>query len=146
MIAVAYAAIALGVLAFVFKPFFYSLGRIELPSRGQTRRRELLEQRERIYEAISELDFDYRVGKVEEDDYQQTRNRYEEEAIAVLKAIDRSGGPGEHVKDPIEEEIASRRRSRKGMKQTEQACPSCGSESPLEARFCPQCGASLNRG
>ena len=103
---------------------------IDRASRKENRRRQLLEDRETLYESIQELDFDYRMGKVEEDDYRQTRARYESQAVELLKAIDGTNGRAEAVEDRIEQEIAALRRSPKGKK-------SCLSE--LQNRSPRQC-------
>jgi hypothetical protein len=48
----------------------------------------LLEERESALAALRELDFDYAVGKLAEEDYHAMRERYERRALALLKATD----------------------------------------------------------
>lgn len=117
MIIAAYVLIAAGVLLFVITPLFATRDTLAQATRRESRRRQLLEDRDMLYEAIRELDFDYRMGKVEEDDYQQTRARYEAQAIDLMKALDKTNGRADRVEsavasDQIESEIAAIRRAR----------------------------------
>jgi hypothetical protein len=52
-------------------------------------------QKETLYTAIHDLDFDFQTGKVDHEDYSTMRQRLESEAIQVLRQID-------HV-DPLAE-------------------------------------------
>ena len=122
MIIAAYILISAAVLVFIFRPFFTDQEAIEQASNREARRRQLQENRETIYEAIRELDFDYRMGKVEEDDYKTTRARYQARAVEVMKALDKTNGraepisasaPSKSIDDQIEQEIAALRKSRK---------------------------------
>lgn len=151
MIIAAYILIATGVLIFVFRPLFAPQGEIGQTSRKEGRRRKLLEDRETLYESIRELDFDHRMGKVEETDYRQARTRYEVQAVDLMKAIDQTNGGAEAIEDRVEQEIATLRRSRKGKrsrgkKPAKRACPNCKTIPSASAQFCPQCGTPLNRG
>jgi len=123
MIIAAFILIAAGVLIFVFTPLFDKNETIAQTSRRETKRRELLEQRDMVYESIRELDFDYRMGKVEEEDYQQTRARYAADAVEILKSLDKTNGRADHptptastetkdAEDQIEKEIAAIRSTR----------------------------------
>ncbi len=121
MITAAYILISAAVLLFVFRPLFTDHEAIEAASNRESRRRQLLEDRENIYEAIRELDFDYRMGKVEEDDYKTTRARYQSRAVQLMKAIDQTNGRSEPASQQaptgaidvqIEQEIAAIRRSK----------------------------------
>ena len=143
MIAIAYVVIAAAVLWFVFRPLFIDRGTLEESTRSQSRRRQLIEERERVLETIRELDFDYRMGKVEEVDYADARGRYEAQAIQVMKSIDNSNGkPAQaDVEKQVEAEIAGLRKSGKGNK-----CSSCGTALAPDARFCDQCGSPVSRG
>lgn len=144
MIIAAYILVATAVLIFVFRPLFATRGELERSTRRADRRRQLLEDRETLYDAIRELDFDYRMGKVEDDDYRTTRARYETQAVELLKAIDQGNGRAEAIDDRIEQEVAALRRPRRGKKEAKPApCPACGSRTPASARFCPRCGAPL---
>ncbi len=89
--------------------------------------------RQAIYAQIYELDFDYQMGKLTEEDYRQLRQQLVLEAARKLKEerqhhleIDRL----------LEEEMA-----RRGY--TGRQCPACGAEVPQEARFCHICGSKL---
>lgn len=118
MITVAFILIAAGVLLFVFTPLFDPRGTLDQTSRNETRRRALIEQRDMVYEAIRELDFDYRMGKVEADDYRQTRARYTARAVEFMKALDNAAAespddPAESLDDQIEREIAAIRKKTK---------------------------------
>ncbi|MGH7411623.1 MAG: hypothetical protein ACREJ6_11280 [Candidatus Methylomirabilis sp.] len=53
---------------------------------------ELLAEKQVLYAAIKELDFDHRAGKLALEDYQDTRRSYELRAVALLERIDRLGG------------------------------------------------------
>lgn len=140
MIELTYVLLTTAVLLFVIRPFFASHGRIRERSRREGRRRSMLEDRERIYAAIQELDFDHRMGKVEEADYRQTRARYEKDAITLLRTLDKSSSRTEAVAGQIEAEIAALRKKR-----SSRTCPDCDAVLPTDARFCPGCGVSIPR-
>ena len=129
--------IVTAVFIFVFRPFMTTRGRVGQTDAGSGRGNRLIEDREALYDAIRELDFDYRMGKVEEDDYRATRSRYEGRAIELMRAIEETAGPSPEIDERIEREIAALRR-----KDTD-TCAGCGSASPAGARFCPQCGKAL---
>ena len=145
MIAAAYIVITAAVVGFVFYPLLGTRVEIGRTTRREGRRRSLLEEREMLYETIRELDFDYRMGKVEEDDYRQARARYEAQAVAVLKALDQTEGRGggDAVEAGVEREIAALRRSGKEGKSATHTCPKCQTRAPKNARFCPHCGNAL---
>lgn len=58
---------------------------------------KLNQQKELAYAAIKELDFDYNMGKLSEEDYNELKRQYKLEAVSVLQRIDQlknSGGVG----------------------------------------------------
>lgn len=75
----------------VLIPFFgFSEG--SQPGPAYTELQELLAEKQTVYAAIKELDFDRQAGKLSVTDYEQARHSYELRAIAILQEIDRLGG------------------------------------------------------
>ncbi|MGD0266383.1 MAG: hypothetical protein ABSD47_15710 [Candidatus Methylomirabilota bacterium] len=88
--------IAAVVVAFVAAPLFLLAGR---PSEAETKGADpsdgladLLAEKETIYAAIQELDFDLKSGKLSAEDHEALRLRHEAQAAAVLKRIDELPG------------------------------------------------------
>jgi hypothetical protein len=50
--------------------------------------RELREERRRLLRAINELQFDYEMGKLSNEDYKEVRQGYELQAVEVIRALD----------------------------------------------------------
>ena len=48
----------------------------------------LLFQRDTVYAAMKELEFDLAMGNLSQEDYQQLQDRYKRKAVAILKRID----------------------------------------------------------
>ncbi len=71
----------------VLIPFFRSSEGSPLGSE-QTELAELLAEKQMMYAAIKELEFDYQAGKLSLEDYEQARQSYELRAVALLKQID----------------------------------------------------------
>lgn len=85
--------IAVAVVAYVAAPFFLGVGRATegggSPSAGAPEPlRELLAEKESLYAAIQELDFDHQSGKLSAADHQSLRGRYEAQAARLLSEID----------------------------------------------------------
>ena len=99
-----------GVIAFVFRPLFVERGEVDRASNREFKRQELLERREQVIEAIREIDFDHKMGKIEGDDYTETRSRYEAQAVELIKQLDQGNGRAGEIEDLVEQEIASARR------------------------------------
>jgi uncharacterized protein involved in type VI secretion and phage assembly len=103
--------IAVLVVAFVVAPFFLLDRRSPVRSGGNSDEsdtlQELLAERETIYAAIQELDFDFKSGKLSAEDHQTLRRRHEAQAAAVLKRIDEA-----QAKPPEPEKPRSARRNR----------------------------------
>jgi hypothetical protein len=89
-------AIALVAVAFVAAPLFLRSEKSAGPGAGDDLTsdalQDLLAEKETIYGAIQELDFDLKSGKLSEADHRGLRQRYEERAAVVLKAIDDAQG------------------------------------------------------
>lgn len=102
--------IVAAVCIFLFRPFLTVRGRIGEADAGHGGGNQLVAEREAIIDAIRELDFDHRMGKVEEDDYRATRSRYENRAVELMRAIEETAGPTPGIEDRIEEQIAALRK------------------------------------
>jgi len=84
--------IALAAVAFVAAPLFFGdrQAATVTPGEGQAslELEDLLAEKETVYAAIQELDFDFKAGKLSAEDHHGLRQRYEERAAVLLKTID----------------------------------------------------------
>jgi hypothetical protein len=139
------------VAAFVARPFTQSrrLTRINDQTRSG-----LLAERERLLAILRELDFDYSLGKVPEEDYPVQRAELLQLGAEAMKKLDSQSAPpapeavppstkraAPTTDDEIEDLISKRRSSRR--EKTGGFCPECGKAILLSDRFCPSCGKTL---
>src|ERR687885_706529 len=88
-------ALAIGAAIFIALPFFRSKfkdkseeGSDTLKNPLNEKLRRLNSQKESLYTALKEFDFDYSMGKLSKEDYEELRDKYKLQAIQVLKEID----------------------------------------------------------
>ncbi len=130
----------------------------------------LMAERDRIINALQELDFDFKLGKIPEEDYPVQRAELLQLGTGVLKKLDgltstlapdggagtaesrlekaaaarQADAPGKSERitdDDIESMLSARRKARK----TKSAgfCPRCGKPVLTTDLFCPNCGKAL---
>ncbi len=108
---------------------------------------ELQAGRDRVLNSLQELEMDFNIGKILEDDYQDQRQALMKEGAGILRRIDilKAGGDvpfeGSEIDDEIEAAIAqirSEKEDRSGG-----FCPSCGAEVKAGDIFCIRCGNTL---
>jgi hypothetical protein len=84
--------IALAAVGFVVAPFFFGGrqgARVTMADeQASLDLQELVAEKETVYAAIQELDFDCKAGKLSVEDHRSLRERHEERAATLLKAID----------------------------------------------------------
>ena len=103
----------------------------------------LMLQKETLYAAIRDLDFDHQTGKVDAEDHAELRRQMEAEAADILRQLD--------VADPLadldlvaEQEILAYRQHEAATTLASQAtCPVCGTALAADPTYCPICGQSL---
>jgi hypothetical protein len=127
----------------------------------------LLAERDRVINSLQELDFDYKLGKIPEEDYPGQRTTLLQTGADILKKIDTLApepASAQDVDARIEKAIAARRADaavvkaevsdddiesmvsarRKNHKDKSSGfCPKCGKPVMVSDRFCPACGKSL---
>lgn len=128
----------------------------------------LLAERDRVINSLQELDFDFKLGKIPEDDYPAQRTSLLQKGADILRKIDTLAPQAtsaqdtetrleraiaarradaavarvEVTDDDVELMILSRRKSRKNR--SAGFCPKCGKPVMVTDRFCPSCGKSLS--
>lgn len=94
-----------------------------------------LEQRKsQIYENLRDLQFEYRLGKLSDEDYQKTKVDLQRELAKVLAEID--------VVQPAQAKAAVTAAESK-PKPDGKTCPHCGAKFPVALKFCGQCGKAI---
>lgn len=102
------------------------------PPESETPIKPLEEAKARIYEALRDLQFEYRLGKLSDADYQTSKQELQKELARVLQQMDSSGAPkaaAAPVAKPVPEP---------GLK-----CPHCGAEFKEKLKFCGECGKAM---
>ena len=150
---------------FLYAPF------MERRARGVTEEEHelsaLMAERDRVINSLQELDFDFKLGKIPEDDYPTQRASLLQKGADILRKIDSlapqtasaqdtearleraiaarradaSNATPEVSDDDLESMISSRRTGR--TNKSAGFCPRCGKPVMVSDRFCPSCGKSL---
>ncbi len=162
-------AVLLLVVLFVGQPV---AGRRRRLLEGEHELSALLAERERLLNALQELDFDYSLGKIPSEDYPSQRAALVQHGVDILRKLDEltpvatpDGREGTDD-DRLEEKIAARRaaksqgsaatritdeeleeriaRRRSSRKEKVSGfCPRCGKPVVHTDVFCPSCGNRL---
>lgn len=132
----------------------------------------LLAERDRTLDSLEELDFDYAVGKIPEEDYPAQRNLLIQRGAYILQELDKyeEVSPEEQAEERLESAIVARRTTVRSGAPSQTAGhapePSDSSSPPLlieddevealiaarrrkrsdkSAGFCPQCGTAVTK-
>lgn len=99
---------------------------------------DLKTEKEQIYLAIKELEFDYKMGKLSEEDYRNLNEKYMLKAAKILKMDEQMEEKGKSLDKEIEKEIESEVLilRKKLEKKKNLFCNQCGREIFHEDRFC----------
>lgn len=104
----------------------------------------LLLQKEMLYGAIRDLDFDFQTGKVDQKDYGELRRQLEREAVDVLRQLD-AVEPLIVFDNEVERQVIDLRRRHISAAHDSslETCPSCATPLASDDHFCPSCGQAL---
>ncbi|MCC6363663.1 MAG: zinc ribbon domain-containing protein [Bryobacterales bacterium] len=98
------------------------------------------DRKAQIYENLRDLQFEFRVGKLSDEDYQKTKLELQRELANVLAEIDAI--KGEAAPPPAAVAAAE-----KPMKQkAANVCPHCGAAFERALKFCGECGKPMPGG
>ncbi|MGH9321638.1 MAG: zinc-ribbon domain-containing protein [Vicinamibacteria bacterium] len=135
MILAVLATLGATVVAFVLYPVFTDArsGALSRVSEVEQELRDLEEKKARLYEVITDLDFEKEAGKVSASDHETARNDYLAQVAAVLARI---------------EALAPAKKEKKRERQPVEplGCVECGEKLPVEAQFCMACGRKVAAG
>jgi hypothetical protein len=97
--------------------------------------RHLEERKAAIYENLRDLQFEYRVGKLSDADYQQTKLGLQKELAGVIAQIEQ-----------MEKQPAAAVAAAAPLPQTRPGfvCPSCGARFAKSMKFCGECGKAMS--
>jgi hypothetical protein len=125
------ALLAVGVIAFILTVRAKDLPEPEPVSPFQ----HLDERKTAIYDNLRDLQFEYRVGKLSDNDYQQTKKDLQRELAGVLAEVDRlklqlsnNGAIAPVLPTPAVDPLR---------------CPHCGARFPRPLKFCGECGKPM---
>ena len=141
--------IAIAVIAFVLMVRPQDLPDVEPPSPF----RHLDERKASIYENLRDLQFEYRVGKLSDADYQHTKQDLQKELAAVMAEVDNvkaqlNGNATPTPPKPLADARSDRSRDRKGAEFSKpqpdgRTCSACGATFETELKFCGECGKPM---
>jgi hypothetical protein len=94
--------------------------------------KHLEERKAAIYENLRDLQFEYRLDKLSDQDYQATKLELKKDLAQVMAETDRikAGIAGPQTAPPV-------------PKAKPNACPSCGATFDKPLKFCGECGKPM---
>jgi len=102
------------------------------------------ERKAAIYENLRDLQFEYRLGKLSDNDYQLTKKDLQKELAAVLAEVDKvkltlqSGRPPAPAPAP-----AAKAKAPAPVAAGNHTCPHCNATFEQDLKFCGECGKPM---
>ena len=97
------------------------------------------ERKAAIYDNLRDAQFEFRVGKLSDEDYQQTKLGLQKELAVVMAEIDRIKAT---LPQPaVETKKVAKTKAAPAAKAN--VCPSCGAEFAQSLKFCGECGKPM---
>jgi hypothetical protein len=98
------------------------------------------DRKAQIYENLRDLQFEYRVGKLSDEDYQQTKLGLQKELAGVLAEIEKiTGAPAPQVQAPG----SVLKTDKPPASVSANVCPHCRAQFPEPMKFCGECGKAM---
>lgn len=97
--------------------------------------RHLEERKARVYDNLRDLQFEYRLGKLSDEDYQSAKINLQKELAQVLADTEEMKGQlgsSAPVKTPV-------------AKADPLVCPHCNAKMPKAMKFCGECGKEMSK-
>jgi hypothetical protein len=132
---------AVGTVIFVGEPFVRRVLQPAFAGESEQALERLSLQKETLYTAIRDLDFDFQTGKVDQKDYAELRQHFEGEAIRLLRQID-VVDPLSELDNELERQIHVLRQQRLSplVLSSQNTCLRCKGMLQGDENFCPSCG------
>jgi NADH pyrophosphatase NudC (nudix superfamily) len=93
------------------------------------------ERKAAIYENLRDLQFEYRVGKLSDQDYQNTKKDLQKELASVLAEVDALGA---RLMGQVGPAVPPAKQSLNGY-----SCAYCGAKFEKQLKFCGECGKPM---
>src|ERR1700733_4175783 len=124
------AAVVLVVGTLLFTLFIRGQDVPEMPAVAPTAHLE--ERKAQIYENLRDLQFEFRLGKLSDADYQKTKVDLQRELAKVVEEIDSGEAPTppNPGRQPAAPNVSNR-------------CRQCGGQFPQPLKFCGECGKAM---
>src|ERR1700678_486006 len=128
------AAVVLVMGTLLFTLFVRSQDVPETPAVSPTAHLE--ERKAQIYENLRDLQFEFRLGKLSDADYQKTKVDLQRELAKVLAEIDtvQPAAPAKTVRAA---------KTSESLAKVCNKCPHCGAKFPQPLKFCGECGKAM---
>ncbi|MBV9155075.1 MAG: hypothetical protein JO097_02365 [Acidobacteriaceae bacterium] len=101
----------------------------------------LEDRKQAIYDNLRDLQFEYRLGKLSDEDYQQTKRALQKELAGVLAAIEETTKKLGLKPTRVPPKPASPKQAAIRPKGT--TCPHCGASFPQSLKYCGECGRAI---
>lgn len=96
----------------------------------------LVDRKQAIYDNLRDLQFEYRLGKLSDEDYQQTKLTLQKELAQVLAEM-------EDIVKRVGARPLPAKSSIKQRKPSGTLCPHCGATFSQHLKFCGECGKAI---
>lgn len=122
------------------------------PQEPESPARHLEERKAAIYDSLRDLVFEFRTGKLSEEDYQATRRELQRELAAVKAELERmAGSRAVAAASPPAATAPAPPAPPAAVAVAEPAtaaaeCPSCGARFSRPMKFCGECGRPMGGG
>ena len=137
---------------YVLTPLFKEpKGNLEVELLAETELDRLLNRKAILYSNIKDLEFEYKMGRLSDADFNRLDAGYKNEAALILQKLDQLGAE-KNLDESIEKDISARK-SRLFPSSSDTArvvvqsatkelrrCPNCGAEIIVGKKFCADCG------
>jgi hypothetical protein len=97
----------------------------------------LEDRKQAIYENLRDLQFEYRLGKLSDGDYQQTKQGLQKELAGVLAEIETITRNLGKLPQPVPLKKAA------STRKPVTTCPHCGANFPQALKYCGECGRAI---